>query len=159
MGSFLAFTPQRGATPPTLNAVWHLADSPANALVDSDGDGLPDGWERQHGLDPHNPADAASDVDGDGQSALAEFHAGTDPQRATSRFTLDHLERMGDDVRLRFSAGIGSQVECQRAENLAAPTWTSIGASIRMMSETAVFTDTGAGAKGHGFYRVRLKPE
>jgi pectate lyase len=27
--------------------------------VDSDHDGLPDDWERKHGLDPNNPADGA----------------------------------------------------------------------------------------------------
>ena len=30
------------------------------APVDSDGDGIPDEWEKAHGLDPHNPADASS---------------------------------------------------------------------------------------------------
>ena len=29
----------------------------ATAPVDTDGDGLPDEWERAHGLDPKNPAD------------------------------------------------------------------------------------------------------
>src|SRR5207253_508760 len=44
----------------------------AAALADTDGDGLPDIWERLHALNPGDPADASSDTDGDGQSALAE---------------------------------------------------------------------------------------
>ncbi|MBW8874728.1 MAG: hypothetical protein JF614_07160 [Acidobacteria bacterium] len=48
--------------------------------VDSDGDGMPDAWELQYGLNPADPSDAASDADGDHLSALAEFRAGTDPR-------------------------------------------------------------------------------
>ena len=45
---------------------------------DTDGDGLPDDYENAHYLNPRI-TDAGSDYDGDGSSALAEFHAGTDP--------------------------------------------------------------------------------
>jgi hypothetical protein len=40
---------------------------------DSDGDGLPDDWERAHRLDPRNPADAGSDRNGDGFTALEDW--------------------------------------------------------------------------------------
>ncbi len=46
---------------------------------DSDGDGMPDSWETDHGLDPDDPADAAQDPDGDGLDNLGEFQAGQDP--------------------------------------------------------------------------------
>ena len=52
---------------------------------DSDGDGLPDPWEIQTGLDPNdngsgNPANGAEgDPDGDGLSNLFEFWSGADP--------------------------------------------------------------------------------
>ncbi len=48
---------------------------------DSDGDGLPDPWEKQHGLNPNDPADAAKDLDGDGYTNIEEFINGTDPTR------------------------------------------------------------------------------
>jgi hypothetical protein len=32
---------------------------------DVDGDGIPNGYELAHGLDPFNPADASLDSDGD----------------------------------------------------------------------------------------------
>ena len=45
------------------------AESPA----DADGDGMPDEWERQHGLDDSNPADRNADADGDGYTNLEEY--------------------------------------------------------------------------------------
>ena len=57
-----------------------LATSPDQA--DTDEDGLPDGWEFQHGLDPLTPHlsnGPESDSDQDGMNWHAEFVAGTDP--------------------------------------------------------------------------------
>ena len=41
--------------------------------LDTDHDGMPDDWERKHGLDPNNPADGASDANGDGYTNLEEY--------------------------------------------------------------------------------------
>jgi len=46
---------------------------------DSDGDGMPNPWEKAHGLDPQNPNDSQGDPDLDGLINAAEFQAGTDP--------------------------------------------------------------------------------
>lgn len=45
---------------------------------DTDGDGMPDGWEIAHGLNP-NVNDAHADSDADGLDNLGEFTTGTDP--------------------------------------------------------------------------------
>jgi len=50
--------------------------------LDSDGDGMPDGWELLHGLNPYSAADAGQDADGDGLTNLQEFLRGTDPKSA-----------------------------------------------------------------------------
>src|SRR4051812_43150106 len=47
--------------------------------ADTDGDGLPDKWERYYGTDP-NRSNAGEDSDGDGLSNAAEFRTGTNPQ-------------------------------------------------------------------------------
>lgn len=48
-------------------------------VLDSDGDGLPDEWEKKFGLNPNDPADAALDKDGDFFTNLEEYQAKTDP--------------------------------------------------------------------------------
>lgn len=52
--------------------------------TDSDGDGLPDIWERKYGLNPFDPSDAALDSDGDTFSNTEEFVASTDPANPQS---------------------------------------------------------------------------
>jgi len=46
---------------------------------DSDGDGMPDDWENDNGLDPFDPTDAGQDPDGDGITNLGEFGLDQDP--------------------------------------------------------------------------------
>ncbi|HMV67670.1 MAG TPA: thrombospondin type 3 repeat-containing protein [Myxococcota bacterium] len=43
---------------------------------DTDGDGIPDNWEKRAGLNPKNPADASADRDGDGYPNLEEYLGG-----------------------------------------------------------------------------------
>ena len=54
------------------------------ASIDTDGDGLPDGYEAANGLNPGDPSDAALDSDGDGMTNLQEYQAGTDPRSPAS---------------------------------------------------------------------------
>ena len=52
--------------------------------LDTDGDGMPDWWEIEMGLDPLDPTDAVKDLDGDGFTNLEEYLAGTDPRDPNS---------------------------------------------------------------------------
>jgi len=47
--------------------------------ADDDNDGMPDSFENTNGFDPFDAADALLDTDGDGVSNLDEFQAGTSP--------------------------------------------------------------------------------
>ncbi len=51
----------------------------APAPPDSDGDGMPDAWEKTFGLDARTAADPARDSDGDGYTDIEEYVNGTDP--------------------------------------------------------------------------------
>ena len=65
--------------------------------VDSDGDGMPNDWEKKHGLNPNDPADAQQDADGDGFTNLEEFTAKTDPRDPKSHPDyLDSLSVAGE---------------------------------------------------------------
>ena len=55
------------------------------APKDEDRDGMPDDWEREHGLDPSNPKDRNEDFNGDGYSNLEDY-LNTLPQRASRGF-------------------------------------------------------------------------
>ncbi len=46
---------------------------------DSDKDGMPDDWEKQHGFKPDNPADGNTDGDADGYTNLEEYLNRTKP--------------------------------------------------------------------------------
>lgn len=46
---------------------------------DSDRDGMPDDWEKQHGFDPDDPADGNADSDADGYTNLEEYLNSTKP--------------------------------------------------------------------------------
>jgi pectate lyase len=47
---------------------------------DSDGDGIPDEWEKKYGLNPNDPADAAKDCNGDGYTNIEKYINGLDPK-------------------------------------------------------------------------------
>jgi pectate lyase len=51
---------------------WPTLKSEA-APLDSDNDGMPDSWERQHRLNPQNPADGSADNDLNGYTNLEEY--------------------------------------------------------------------------------------
>lgn len=65
-------SPMSQVVVPQLNPQGHEGDQ--------DGDGLPDTWEMENGLDPLSGSDAAQDSDSDGLSNTQEYQAGTDPQ-------------------------------------------------------------------------------
>lgn len=95
-------------------------------VLDSDGDGLPDAWEDQYGLDRNSPTDAALDGDNDGASNLAEYRAGTIPTDAGSVFAFVSVQRESNGVRLRFHAVQGRAYAVEASATPAAGGWQTV---------------------------------
>ncbi|MGN6370890.1 MAG: pectate lyase family protein [Phycisphaerae bacterium] len=51
------------------------------AAKDSDGDGIPDWWEKKYGLNPDDASDGAKDLNGDGYTNVEKYLDGIDPTR------------------------------------------------------------------------------
>jgi pectate lyase len=60
------------------------------APADADHDGMPDAWEKEHGLDAADAGDGAADADGDGYTNLEEYLNKTDPKRAIDYLNPDN---------------------------------------------------------------------
>jgi hypothetical protein len=72
--------------------------------MDTDGDGIPDGWEIAYGLDP-SANDAQEDSDGDGRTNYEEYLAGTNPADADDQLRLQaNITANGKQVVLSFVA-------------------------------------------------------
>ncbi|WP_114782413.1 polysaccharide lyase [Botryobacter ruber] len=48
---------------------------------DSDNDGMPDDWEKKHGLNPNDASDANGDLNGDGYTNIEKYINGIDPSK------------------------------------------------------------------------------
>jgi len=67
-----------------------LSFSPEQVPADADGDGMPDEWERKHGLNPADAKDGTQDADRDGYTNVEEWLNGTDPAAAIDYLNLDN---------------------------------------------------------------------
>ena len=85
--------------------------APAGAAArDTDRDGMPDRWEKAHGLDWRKP-NARGDADRDGYTNLREFRLGLDPRRADAQCTDLQIALGADDP---FECGTVSLTEVLR---------------------------------------------
>lgn len=82
--------------------------------TDTDGDGLPDAWEFDHGLNMLNAADAAWPAPGLGMSYLQAYQAGKDPGGADSASP-------NFDTRDNDADGIPNSIKVQFGMNLRTP--------------------------------------
>ncbi len=67
--------------PDEVGGFPNLTFSPADVPADTDGDGMPDTWEKTHGLNPNDISDGSADADKDGYTNVEEFLNGTNPKQ------------------------------------------------------------------------------
>jgi hypothetical protein len=124
--------------------------------VDSDNDGIPNGWESQYGLDPHNPADGSLDLDGDGATNLQEFLAGTDPTSAASVFLVTDVARIdASTISVTFLSIPGRYYVLERTDDLGSGSWIEVD-YLQAFSASSIALDVNAFGLEQAFYRVRF---
>ena len=98
---------------PVLAQPRYTAGPLLTAGADRDGDGLPDAWEEQLGLDPDSASGddgAAGDPDQDGKSNLAEFGAEEHPRGWFSRYFAEGVDTDYFRTRLTFANSSAERV-------------------------------------------------
>jgi hypothetical protein len=125
--------------------------------LDSDGDGLPDVWEFQHGLNPHLAADASVDSDGDGASNLDEFRAGTNPRSAADVLRLTVAVDAAGVRTLLFQIPPKRRCDVLVRDAISAGAWQVLTTYPATADPRAIATPDGAAAETR-FYRLRVSP-
>jgi hypothetical protein len=125
--------------------------------ADSDGDGLPDFWENQFGLNPTNAAGddgPLGDLDGDHFSNQSEYLASTDPADPDSLLKIVDLAGAGRIISWQSVPGRNYQV--QVTTNLAL-NFFSISSGLTASADVTSYTNNRPEA-AREFYRVRVLP-
>ncbi len=123
------------------------------------GDGIPNSWKQQYGLDPFDPNLANEDADGDGLSNLQEFLAGTNPTNSASGLRIIGVAVQGADVLITWQAGGGRTNAVQRSASVSGG-YFNISSDVVISGVGDVVTnylDKGAATNASIlFYRVAL---
>jgi hypothetical protein len=126
------------------------------ALVDSDGDGIPDWWMMKYfGHATGEVGDlsrASDDADGDGVSNLQEYFAGTSPINQTSVFRLLAAVPANSKMNLTWPAVMGKSYQIQYKTNLDDPAWLTAPGNVWVMGGQGYYL--APAAQPHSFYRV-----
>jgi hypothetical protein len=129
---------------------------------DTDGDGLLDGWEVRHRLNPRSAAGedgAQADPDGDGLDNAAEQAAGTDPRDTTSALRMRLTREADGSLRISWEAVPGRTYQLQVATNPAAGFVELPLAGFPRTAVSAVETVSATPAPSDRsalFFRIRL---
>jgi hypothetical protein len=131
-----------------------------NLWLDTDGDGMPDGWELANSLNLNDPADAGQDADGDGMSNLAEYRAGTNPNNPQSYLRLQSIAAGGTNgVQITWGSASNKLYAIQRAGGLVqgGATFTNLAEHILSTPPQNSFLDTTATNSSQFFYRLTVE--
>ena len=110
-------------------------------LRDFDGDGIADIWETNYfGFSTNSPADGLLDFDGDGMSNYDEFRAGTNPTNALSVLKLVQVATNASVLQFTAQTNLTYAVLCRT--NLTGAPWTGLTNVLPSTSVRTVLVDS-----------------
>ena len=138
----------------------------ATITQDTDGDGLPDWWETQYGLNPASAAGAngaTGDPDGDGLTNLQEFLFGTNPFVSDATFVQVKITAPAANQRLlRFPTRADRTYRIHFTPSLTQP-FTALAPDIAGTGGEVSWLDDGSqtgtppSSTGQRFYKVEVR--
>jgi type VI secretion system Hcp family effector len=149
--TFIYYLPDGSSTRAGYDLATNTASSGTEG-ADSDGDGMPDDWERYYGLIV-GVNDADEDMDGDGFTNLQEYQLGTRPDSGTSFFKaeLSPVPATPGSYRITWNSVAGKTYVIEWSPDLVTPF-----TALRVVTATAPSTtETLTHAGAIGFFRVR----
>jgi hypothetical protein len=130
-----------------------------NTNADSDADSLPDYWEVARGLDPRvatTTNGAGGNADGDAADNWSEYVADTDPQSATSVFTVA-VSSGTDDWVIQFVSSGARVYSLQYAESLTSPIqWNDVISQTNQTGAGGSMSLSDTNSADFRAYRVRV---
>ncbi|MFA5042793.1 MAG: SdrD B-like domain-containing protein [Kiritimatiellia bacterium] len=126
-------------------------DVGADEYVDSNGDGIPDYWERLYGI----VMTPTSDADGDSFLDKNEYAAGTDPRDAQSFLGIVMLDHLSAGIRLQWHSVWGKAYDVTKVSNLMGATYLAAYSNVFADAPVNVVTNL-PDLPARQFYRIEL---
>ncbi len=124
---------------------------------DGDGDGIPDDWERTHGLSPTNYADAFLNADADTHNNFGEWLADTDPNNSTSSLAFTRISSPSNALSISWRGGMMSTqfLESRLSLGAADEVWRCIHTNRPPMAATNSWAPAGTTNRTNCYFRLR----
>ena len=129
-------------------------EAPLLVFADFDKDRMADIWEIANGFATNNAADALLDTDGDGITNQREYVAGTDPRNKQDFFKIDAVKMSAGSTEIQFLARTNKTYTVQFKDTLSSTSWFSLTNVFGQTSNRVETVVDRSPRPGSRFYRL-----